>query len=72
MASGLRREMKKILDYVKTCEGWEVVDTRKGHHRATGPGRALIYCPSTPSDWRSINNTLSLFRQAGLRITRKS
>ncbi len=49
--------------------GWWCEVGKKGHVKCFDPGgKKMVIVPSTPSDYRSIPNTRSQFRQAGLAI----
>lgn len=63
----LKKEMKQIVKVAKG-QGWEITHTRNGHLRFRSPGGALIFAPSTPSDYRGIKNKIADLRRVGLRI----
>jgi len=46
-------------------DGWTATKTNGGHWRLTHPEvDKPIFCPSTPSDWRSMLNTQALIRRS--------
>lgn len=60
------RELKKIA--VKAVEqGWTISMTNGGHLKWTSPkGGQPVFTASTPDDYRTVRNCLSLLRRAGL------
>lgn len=62
-------DMDKLALYAQS-QGWHVQNTSK-HVRFIGPDGQFVVVPSTPSDWRSFQNSLSDLRKAGLNPPRK-
>ena len=47
-------------------QGWRVDLLKNGHYRAYAPdGETVIHFSGTPSDHRSLANTIALLRKAG-------
>lgn len=63
------KDMDKLVLFAQS-QGWHVQDTSK-HLRFVGPDGQFVIVPSTPSDWRSFQNSLSDLRKAGLNPPRK-
>jgi predicted RNA binding protein YcfA (HicA-like mRNA interferase family) len=63
----LRKEMQQIVK-VARAQGWEVTPTRNGHLRFRSPDGAMIFGPSTPSEYRGVKNKIADLRRAGLVI----
>lgn len=47
--------------------GWTITRARNNHLAWKPPNGRTVYCPSTPSDPRSVANVLGKLRRAGLR-----
>jgi hypothetical protein len=63
----MRRKGKHGVDrMVQTAEelGYTVSLTKKGHFRFSKPGSATVYGPGTPSDFRSVKNTVAQLKRA--------
>lgn len=60
---GRGKNLLPLLLYAR-ANGWKVVMTKGGHLRFTKPERPLIHTGSTPSDWRAVNNALSMLVRA--------
>ena len=59
---------KDIKNLIRALEsqGWRVEKTRSGHYMAYSPnGKDIVTIPGTPSDHRSMRNTLAALRRAG-------
>lgn len=64
MASKEGRKLVKALQE----QGWRVEPTKKGHFLAYAPdGVGLVTIPGTPSDSRSLRNTISDLRKHGFK-----
>ncbi len=58
--------MTRFLRQLPAAErdGWTATPTRGGHLRLDHPAAAVpVYCASTPSDHRSLKNTLAQMRR---------
>lgn len=64
------KEMKQVLRRCRRL-GFTVTQTSKSHYRLELPGQPAVFVPSTPSDWRSVQNALAKIKRtlarAGLR-----
>ncbi len=64
----VKKDMKKLLQDVERA-GFSVEDTRGGHAVIKGDPfgkrQPPIYCPKTPSEYRSLENLKSLLRKSG-------
>lgn len=63
-------DLKRLMKLARE-QGWSVEMTGGHHLRWTPPEGPYVICPSTPSDHRSIPNTISNLRKAGLEVPRK-
>lgn len=61
MGSDTRKLLKGIA-----AQGFGVTRTGKGHWLITSEGRRVALLAGTPSDRRSLNNTIAQLRRAGL------
>lgn len=57
------KTLRPLLDYA-TSHGFSVRQTRGGHLRIAKRGCPPVFAPSTPSDYRSVKNTLAQLRRA--------
>ncbi|WP_163557532.1 type II toxin-antitoxin system HicA family toxin [Halomonas sp. NO4] len=57
------KRVKPLIDYAHR-HGFEVSMTRKNHLKFRRPGYPTIFTSSTPSDNRTVKNTLSQLRRA--------
>ena len=48
-------------------QGWDVSMTRGGHLCWTSPDGSKVFCPSTPSDHRSLHNVIRKLKYKGLK-----
>lgn len=63
----MNKEVKKLVRDLM-AQGWDVDDTRRsGHIRAAAPDGALVFFASTPSNNRTIKNTVSQLKRYGYR-----
>lgn len=60
---GKSSEVQKLLRELRR-QGFETTMTKGGHYRVT-KGEHMVHMPATPSDFRSMKNTLSHLRKAG-------
>ena len=60
------KDLPKIVKALED-QGFEVTVTSKGHIIVTRDGEVITTFSGTPSDWRSIRNSLSYARKAGFR-----
>jgi len=60
---------KEIKTLIKDLEdqGWRVVLARSGHYKAYPPDKSqsMVTMPSTPSDHRSMRNTIRDLKHSG-------
>jgi predicted RNA binding protein YcfA (HicA-like mRNA interferase family) len=57
-----KHDLREVLVEAERS-GWTVDHTRRGHLRLTHPNGALVYCSSTPSDYRGVKNLRALLRR---------
>lgn len=54
-------------------QGWHVDLSRGGNHiKVFSPDGKMVVLPSTPSDWRSVRNSIADLRRAGLAVPHKN
>lgn len=59
------KDIRKLLKSLE-AQGWRVERTKKGHYVAYAPdGVGRVTIPGTPSDHRSMKNTLADLRRHG-------
>ena len=65
----MNRDISDILDAVKKA-GWTVSKLNGGHWQLRSPDKRvpIIVAPSSPSDWRGLENLKSLLRRHGVKI----
>ena len=56
------KAMTPVLDFARK-HGYAIRQTRGGHLRFSKRGKPPVFAPSTPSDWRSVKNTLAMLRR---------
>lgn len=61
----MRKEWQELLARAE-AQGWRAVPTKKGWRYLSPDGKAQVTVHRTPSDWRSLKNTLRDFRAGGL------
>lgn len=63
--------IEQLLDVARS-QSWRVTRTGSDHWRAVPPDRSkkIVHSPSTPSDWRSLKNTVADFVRSGLNLRR--
>lgn len=60
-AKALARKMRKL--------GWDVCVTGSGHYKLTPPdGGEAVIMPVSPSDYRSLRNTVAHLRRQGAAV----
>ena len=59
-----RRDIDDLVRWLRE-HGYRIEKTGKGHYKVFAPNRVVIM-PSSPSDWRSVKNTVSDLRRAGV------
>lgn len=62
----MNKDIKQLIAALRE-QGWRVEPSKGGHHRAyppAGKGRP-VFLPGTPSDHRSLANTIAQLRQRG-------
>jgi hypothetical protein len=60
----MHKDLKKIAKALE-AQGFEVEVTKRGHMLVYRDGRHIATFSGTPSDWRSMKNSLSDARRAG-------
>lgn len=60
----MNKDLKKIAKALKE-QGFEVEVTKRGHMIVLRDGRQVATFSGTPSDWRSLKNSLADARRAG-------
>lgn len=60
------KDLRKIVKALEE-QGFEVATTSKGHLMVLRNGEVIATFSGTPSDWRSIRNSLSRLKRAGFR-----
>lgn len=64
----MKKDMKRLLAQAEAA-GCRIVPTNGGHVSIYCPdGKTIVTAASTPSDHRSIKNTVALLRRAGVTI----
>jgi hypothetical protein len=59
-------DVMRLLDRLVEEPGWNYVyKAGSGHYRVTGPNGALYFASSTPSDYRTLQNTRAALRRLG-------
>lgn len=58
------KDLKKIVKALRKA-GYTVETTKRGHVKVTREDRLVATFSGTPSDWRSLRNTLSVLRRDG-------
>lgn len=56
------KALQPLLDYAES-HGFSVRRTRGGHLRLSKRGRPPVFAPSTPSDYRSVQNAVAQLRR---------
>ena len=62
----MSRDVRQLVAALRE-QGWRVELTKNGHYRAYPPAGAgsPVFLPGTPSDHRSLANTIALLRRRG-------
>ena len=60
------KDLRKIVKALR-AQGFEVEITTKQHVIVSRDGRVIVVFSGTPSDWRSIRNSLARLKRAGFR-----
>lgn len=61
------KEIRKLIRALE-AQGWRVEETGSGHYQAYSPnGEDIVTIPGTPSDHRSMRNTMSRLKRAGFK-----
>lgn len=60
----MNKDMKKIAKALRE-QGFEVTITKKQHIAVSRDGRIVAIFSGTPSDWRSMRNSIADARKAG-------
>lgn len=62
------KELKKVVKEARR-QGWEIRERKTNHLVWLSPdGEGMVHSASSPSDPRSIPNTLAQLKRAGLKI----
>lgn len=64
---GNKQEMLRIIRKVAEL-GHEVKLSHNGHWKILRPGKTPIILPSTPSEYKSLLNTIALLRRNGIEV----
>lgn len=63
----IHRDIQRVIDAALE-QGWRAVPAMTSHTRLLSPdGRTQVTAPATPSDWRSVQNTISQMRRGGFK-----
>lgn len=65
MARGTRDDLWRLLHRVDGLDDWDVRKSGSGLWRISGPG-VLMFCPTSPSDWRGLRNLIARLRREGV------
>lgn len=60
----------RILFSKAESQGWSVEFTKKCHFKMTAPNGGIVFCASTPSEYRGMKNLLSQMKKHGFKETR--
>lgn len=60
------RDLRKTAERAREA-GWTISETNGGHLAWKPPTGRTVFCPSTPSDRRTVANVIGKLRRAGLR-----
>lgn len=60
----------KVLFSKAQKQGWTVEFTKKCHYKMTAPDGGIVFCPSTPSEYRGMKNLLAEMKRHGYKETR--
>lgn len=63
----MSREIDSLVKELRK-QGWTCTKTKRSHWRLASPTGGLTFCPSTPSDHRSIANTRADVRRLGAAV----
>lgn len=58
------KEVSKLLRDLE-AQGFSVKRTKRGHYQVTKDSVYFTTVPGTPSDWRSLANSVAALRRAG-------
>lgn len=59
------KEVRKLITSLES-QGWRIERLKSGHFRAYAPdGVGIVHLPGTPSDHRSLKNTVAQLRHHG-------
>lgn len=62
-----KREIATLMRRIAKLDGWEVQLSGRAHYRVTGPTpEAIKFFPLTPSDNRSVPNTVAWLLRHGV------
>lgn len=62
----MNKELKKLIKAIEAA-GFQTVTSSKGHKVYDEDGNLLAVFSGTPSDWRSIQNSLRPLKRLGFR-----
>ncbi len=66
----MNKDVKQLLGELSSQAGFKVRTTRRGHHLVSKDGIPVTSIAGTPSDWRSLRNSIAALRRVGFRTTR--
>lgn len=61
---GSKRKDERELRRLASDFGGQLLQTRNSHYGICLPNGEVVYCPSSPSDWRFRKNLLAQVRRA--------
>lgn len=61
----MRKDIKRLVGVLK-AQGCTVQLTRNSHLKVRRDGAVIGMLPGTPSDWRSLKNSVAHLRRAGV------
>jgi hypothetical protein len=69
MAKNAQADLWKLLHRLDGWNGWSVRKSGSGKWRIAGPNGVLMFCPTSPSDWRGLPNLTAHLRREGVSET---
>lgn len=62
----VNKDMRQLVKKLEK-QGFEVAMSKNGHYVVRRNGARVATMPGTPSDWRSMANTIAVLKRAGYR-----
>jgi hypothetical protein len=62
----MRKELRKLIKALED-QGFDITVTTKQHYMVWLDGEFVTTLPGTPSDWRSLKNSIAAARRFGFR-----